>query len=244
MTDRLHIEDLLAAYAIDAVDVDERVEAERLLRQDPALWEIVAGHHEVMGFLAETVETAPSTPSPMVWEHIITTIEGHADVTPVFRPAADERRNRWFSRAAIAFSAAALVVSGLVAVVIVNDAPEDQLQVAVDELLRDPAAQVVTMAAPEGGSLESRVVIGDDGIGYIYADNLPDLGADRTYQLWAIVDGAEGQQIISAGIIGSDPDISPFQVTGDLVGLAITNEIAGGVVTSEEAPTTLWLASA
>ncbi len=99
-------------------------------------------------------------------------------------------------------------------------------------------------ASPDGAAVEARVVIGADGIGYIYADTLPALGDDRTYQLWAIVDGEAGQQVISAGIMGSDPEISPFQVTGDLVGLAITNEVAGGVVTSAEDPTTLWISSA
>ena len=114
MTDRMHVEDLLAAYAIDAVDTDERNEAERLLVQDPSLWEIVAGHREVMGFLAESVESKPSTPSPSVWDHIVANIEGETDVAPVFRPAAQERQTRWFSRAAIALSAVALVVSSVV----------------------------------------------------------------------------------------------------------------------------------
>lgn len=245
MIDRtIEIEELIAAYAIDALDVDERIEAERLLFLDPSLWNLVTEHHGVMAVIAEHVELAPSTPSPLVWENIVHAIDGGAEATPIFRPAASERRTRWFSKAAIALSATALAVSAFVGVQLFAGDADAGLQAAVDDLLRDPTARIVTMAAPDGAAVEARVVIGDDGIGYVYADTLPALTGDRTYQLWAIVDGAAGQQVISAGVIGRDPGISPFQVTGELTGLAITNEIAGGVVTSAEAPTTVWLDSA
>ncbi len=69
---------------------------------------------------------------------------------------------------------------------------------------------------------------------------MPQLAEDRTYQLWAIVD----DRVISAGVMGSDPGVSPFQVVGSLAGLALTEEIAGGVVTSQEQPVALWLAEA
>ena len=244
MLDRIHVEELMAAYAVDALDDDERGEAERLLMQDPSLWRLVSGHHEVLAVLAGEVEHSPSTPSPMVWEHIVGAIEGSGEATPIFPPAATERRTRLFSRAAVALSAVALAVSAFVGYQLFTGQETDRLQAAVDDLLRDPSARIVTMASPEGAPVEARVVVGSDGIGYVYADTLPALGDDRTYQLWAIVDGTAGQQVISAGIIGSDPDIAPFQVTGDLVGLAITNEVAGGVVSSSEAPTTLWVVDA
>ncbi len=250
MVDRIQIEELMAAYALDALDDNERSQAERLLIQDPSLWRLVADHHAVLGVLAEEVEHSPSTPSPSVWQNIAATIDGSEEPTPLFRPAATERRTRWFTRVAVALSTAALAVSGFVGYQLFANTETDRLQAAVDDLLRDPAARLVTMAAPDGAAspdgaaVEARVVIGADGIGYIYADTLPALGDDRTYQLWAIVDGEAGQQVISAGIMGSDPEISPFQVTGDLVGLAITNEVAGGVVTSAEDPTTLWISSA
>lgn len=245
MIDRVAVEELLASYAMHALDADETVEAERLLERDPALWHIVAEHHAVLGVLAEEVEQSPSTPSPMVWEGILATIDGSSDdAAPVFLPAVAARRTRLFSRAAVALSTVALAVSGFVGYQLITGQDGDRLQAAVDDLLRDPSARVVTMASPDGGQVEARVVVGADGIGYVYADTLPALDADRTYQLWAILDGAGGQQIISAGIMGSDPDISPFQVSGELVGLAITNEVAGGVITSSEAPTTVWIAEA
>lgn len=244
MSDRTHLDDLLALYALDALDTAERADVARMIRDDRSLGTVVADHHEVLGVLAQAVETAPSTPSPLVWESIRVAIGGDTATPPVPFPGRETRRTRWFSRAAIALSATALVVSAFVGYqMIVGDA-SPTLQATVDELLRDPAATIVTMTSPAGAAVDARVIIGADGIGYVYADTLPVLGEDRTYQLWAIVEGADGTQVISAGVMGNDPGIAPFQVTGQLAGLAITNEIAGGVVSSQEEPTTLWLANA
>jgi anti-sigma-K factor RskA len=244
MSNATHVEELLAAYALDALVEPERSEAEALLERNPELWAQVALHHEVMAIVAESVEFAPSTPSAAVWENVVAQIEPSADNAPVFELAPVARRSSWLGRVAVGLSVAALVVSVFVGAQLLDDRSSNRLQAAVDELLREPDALVVTMADPAGGSTEARVVIGDDGIGWVYADTLPALDDDRTYQLWAILDGGDGQAVISAGVMGSDPGVSPFQVTGDLLGLAITEEVAGGVVASEVAPTTLWLADA
>jgi hypothetical protein len=38
--------------------------------------------------------------------------------------------------------------------------------------------------------------------------------------------------------------VNPFRVEGDILGLAVTEEIAGGVAVSENDPVALWLAEA
>ena len=73
-------------------------------------------------------------------------------------------------------------------------------------------------------------------LGYVFTDTLPDLAADRSYQLWAINDNG----VISAGIFGTG-GVAPFVVDGDLAGLAITEEVSGGVVVSENDPVAVWL---
>lgn len=237
-------QDLIAAFAIDAIDPAERAEVELLLHQNPNLWDDVVAYREVAAVIALDVESTPSTPSHAVWDAIAAAIGGADETIPELRSTVRERRARWFSRIAVAVSVAAMAVAGFVGFRLADITTGNQLQAAVDAVLRDPDARVVTLTAPDGSAVEASVVIGEDGIGYIYRDTLPALASDRTYQLWAIVSGSEGRQIISAGVLGSDPQVSPFQVTGDLQGLAITNEIAGGVVTSEEAPTALWLQGA
>jgi hypothetical protein len=50
-----------------------------------------------------------------------------------------------------------------------------------------------------------------------------------------------GERVISVGIMGNRPEISAFRVEGQLAGLAISEEILGGVVVSEQDPVGVWL---
>ena len=61
-----------------------------------------------------------------------------------------------------------------------------------------------------------------------------------TYQLWAVV----GDEIVSVGLLGSDPDAVPLRIEGDPAVLALTVEVAGGVAVSEADPVAVWQASA
>ena len=74
-----------------------------------------------------------------------------------------------------------------------------------------------------------------DGEGYLLDDNLATLVPGRTYQLWALV-GDRRAPAISAGVLGADPGVTAFKVAGPVVGFAITDEVAPGVVSSEQAP--------
>jgi hypothetical protein len=79
-------------------------------------------------------------------------------------------------------------------------------------------------------------VVLPNGTGYLMAHELPDLGEARTYQLW----GQTGTALISLGLLGSDPaEVVPFQVSGELAALAITEEVAGGVAQSDNPPALL-----
>ena len=79
-----------------------------------------------------------------------------------------------------------------------------------------------------------------DGTGYLTRHTLRPLPADRTYQLWAIIDG----EVISAGVLGADPGVVPFRIDpGGFEGFAITEEAVGGVAASENQPVVAWLAA-
>jgi hypothetical protein len=54
-------------------------------------------------------------------------------------------------------------------------------------------------------------------------------------QLWADV-GGSSQRTISAGVLGSDPDVTAFRVRGPIAGFAITQERAPGAVSPENPP--------
>jgi len=76
MTSSDRFDDLVAAYALDAVDTDERRAFAAVLADDPDLQRELADVRAVAAILAEAVEGAPSTPSPRVWEGIASSIAG------------------------------------------------------------------------------------------------------------------------------------------------------------------------
>ena len=239
--DDLH--DLIAAYAVDSLDADEKRRAEVALAADPGLRRELDDHYAVLAALANAVDPYPSTPSPAVWEGIVNQIDGAGDVGPKLASVTELRTQRRFTRITAALSVAAIALAALLGVSVIRlqqERTEPTVEAAIAELLDDPAATVVTLAAAEGLTGEARIVVGADGVGYVYADSLPALADNRTYQLWAIVE----DRVISAGVLGNDPDNSPFQVVGDIAGFAITDEVAGGVPVSEGDTVAVWLRNA
>ncbi len=232
-------EDLIAAYARDALDASESVEVERILGQDPRLRAELDSYRSVAAVLAEAVETSPSTPSPAVWEGIASSIAGDADkAPPELSTVVTMRKQSRFFKLISGVSIAAIAATAVLAVSVVRlaSSDDDPTQVAISALLEDPQSEVVTLQGSDGVGADAKIVLGPDGVGYIFADTLPAIAADRTYQLWAVV----GDEVISAGVLGADPEQSPFQVVGDVVGFAITNERAGGVPVSEGSLVAAW----
>lgn len=102
----------------------------------------------------------------------------------------------------------------------------------VDQALAVPGAKKVVLDSSTGRP-ELRAVILPGGQGYLYSINLSPLPATDTYQLWGIV----GTQTISYGLVGATPpSVVPFRTEGDLVALAVTAEVSGGVVQSTHKP--------
>lgn len=76
----------------------------------------------------------------------------------------------------------------------------------------------------------ARLVLTAEGQGFIIpTGELPALDKSRTYQLWVI---NTDEAVISAGVLGNQPGPSVFTWSGEVVGLALTREVAGGVVSS------------
>ena len=106
-----------------------------------------------------------------------------------------------------------------------------KLRRTIDAAKSDPEVVKVELRSPDGALVADAWML-PDGRGYLADDNLPTLAPDRNYQLWAVVGGDR----ISVGLLGSDPDRSAFVANGPVVALAITEEEAGGVVTSVQQP--------
>ncbi len=247
------IMELLGAYALDAVDADERQVIGRHLDECAQCRREVAEHREVAGMLASGWLPAPEG----VWDRIAGSLEetppplrmpsgaaGPPDAPPASGPppaappvvSLDERRRR--PRTGIGKAAAAIAIAAAVAVVglagvstVVRDDRPDVSEVAAAAADR-PDARRVAMRSADGTRRADAVVL-PDGTGYIVDANLPELPSDRTYQLWAVV----GTSKISIGVLGPSVEPLAFRAAADVSAFAITAEKAGGVIASEQQPT-------
>ena len=100
------------------------------------------------------------------------------------------------------------------------------------KVVLDSSAQPATgSGAADGGGLDAVILPGGDG--YLYDNKLSPLSSGQTYQLWGIV----GNQQISYGVLGSSPGpVTAFRASSGVQALAVTAEVAGGVVSSTHLP--------
>ena len=251
------IQELLAAYALDAVSDRERSLVEQhLLGCEPCRVE-VDEHREVAAMFSADMEPAPDR----VWDRIASSLDaksapsGLADVIPLNseRRSISARSLTWMAgvaaAAAVVLGAAVFSQSSqindlntqlaaqeqeIASLALALDA--DPLEQAVTVALDDPSAQIATLTA-EGASGAMLIVVLPDGTGYVYQNTLDQLPDDLTYQLWAVVD----DKVISAGVLGNRPDIVPFHIDPEgLQGLVITQEVSGGVPQSEGSAVVSW----
>jgi anti-sigma-K factor RskA len=226
------LEELLGAYALDAVSGDERGQIERYLERSPRARAEVAELRETAALLAHAGGDAPEG----LWDRIEQSLGAEAPrlrppstpgVTPLGRAG---RRGRVSAAAAVAAVAAAVTIVALSVQVVRQDDRLDELTAdagsdgvlgAAEAASRDPDAREVSLTSNDG-ALEADLVYLPDGTGYLSEDNLPKLGSDRVYQLWALV--GDGPRAISAGVLGADPKVVAFRFSGPVVGFSVTDE--------------------
>jgi anti-sigma-K factor RskA len=234
------LDELLGAYALDAVDDDERREIEEYLSRSPRAREEVRLHRETATFLAYGGAPAPDG----LWDRIAGSLEEQppapgpslAKVLPAGRP---HGRTRWVVAALGAVAAAVIAVLGVRVVQqgrhidrIEKQLALSPLDAAAAQALASPTSQQAQMAAPDGTVLATAVVE-QSGVGYFIGKNLPALPSNRTYQLWSVKpDGS----VVSLGLLGTDPKVAPFHTDSSTTVLAITNEVAGGVPVTAQKP--------
>jgi anti-sigma factor RsiW len=255
--DHGEIQELLGAYALDAVDPATAAMVERHLDSCPRCSTEVARHHEVAGLLANSGGESP----PELWDGIAARLEGSAppwerlaarlestgEHTPgpggPDRPARRTRAQRWVTAGAAVVAAAAAVVA-IVLGVRVNHLDHQVsaltspagLSAAEREALAASSTRKVQLTAPTGSASPDTVmvVLTVSGTGFVQVHRLPVLPADRTYQLWGVIGG----QTISLGLLGHAPTVVPFSVAGNapVRAFAITDEHGGGVVQTSQQP--------
>jgi anti-sigma-K factor RskA len=227
--DSYDLDELLGAYALDAVDDDERRRVDDYLEVNPRAASEVQAHREVATMLAFTGMDAPDD----LWGRISAEISEQApppgpELARVMSIDDHPRRRRIATIAPWVVSAAAAAVLAFVAIGIADraDAPNEPLANAL-EIAQSDRDSVTTTLVSETSEASAEAVIDQDGHGFVIAQDLPTLPENQTYQLWGVV---EDGQVISLGIFGPNPEIETFTVEGPVSALAITIEEYPGVI--------------
>lgn len=231
------IEELLGAYALDAVDATESEEIEEHLLVCPRCRAEVAAHREVAALLANGGAVAPdglwnkiaSEIAPPISDLSSGTDELLASLSP--RIGARRRRSRTLLAPVLAIAAAITVIS-LLSAQVANLSSQVHSQntsalgmnAAVNSVLAHPHRSVLlTSSTPDVGAT---VIFGSDGNAYWVDSNLAQLPASKTYQLWALVGTAK---VVSLGVLGANPKHpSAFRIEPQMHKLMVTVEPDGG----------------
>lgn len=246
--------ELLGVYALDAVEPDEAAALEQHLETCPRCRDELRSHREVVGVLAYSGQEAPEG----LWDRVAAGISspegsesapslnlvpgGLTGAVPAGRPRLGPR-----GTAAVAvLAAAAVAVIALLGVDVtrlqnrtdhlsrqVSAMAAEPTMAQVRQALSTPGARVVTLRPATGGPVQVDAVILPSGQGYLYDSRLSPLSPAETYQLWGVV----GAQRISYGVLGSLPSsVTAFRASSGVSALAVTPEVAGGVVVSDQKP--------
>jgi anti-sigma-K factor RskA len=236
---RAELDELLPLYALDALDGEERAQVARYVERDAEARTEVESLREAVSFLPPRDVTAPTSlwagiegaldaPDPAREApplHVVTT-----DAPVAVRP----RRGRRF---VALLAAAAIVLAVVLAVQVVRQ--QDRIDELAAEMHQDPMEQqamaargsddahVIALDAMHGDT-GGEVVMLPDGTGYLMDHDLPELGAGRSYQLWAKVGEGDGARMVSLGVLGRQPGISPFRLAAAPTMFEVTTEPADG----------------
>jgi hypothetical protein len=248
--------EVLGAYALDAVDPDERERIERHLVECPRCRAEVAEHREVAAYLSHTGATAPEG----VWDRIASELAPsappmrmaimptgeampasvEADPTAAAPPAnatvvpiGSARRRP--SRPMLAVLGVAACIIALLGVVAVSQTQRLNQGQTVEEMASDAAADSKLKVDLAGDDGTAQAVVEANGQGYLIMDEAVPPADGNVYQLWGKVDGT----VLSLGTFG-DTTVVPFSVDpsriGDIELFAVTQEKAPGVVASDQPP--------
>lgn len=244
--------ELVPGYALEALDETDRLAVERLLNSSAEARRSLDEYRDVLAAFAVEA-TPPADLRTSVLERVRSTPQhgvaepgsgvSSADDMPVapagptLAPAsavvvdlASRRRRRWGAAVVSVAAAAAIAVPTTIAVQVAADRDRlrEQSEV-VAEMLADPDGSIVR-GPVEGGGQASVLVA--DGDMFFRAEDLPDLDADRTYQLWVVADDGS---VSSAGVLADDGGVvSSLVLQSEGTGMAVTVEPEGG----SEQPTT------
>jgi anti-sigma-K factor RskA len=213
--------ELIAGYALDALDAEEQARAEHLLRTSEGAREELRAFSDAVEGLA--IAASGPTPRPELRERILTAARAE---TQNVVPLQSRRRLVPVLSAAAAVAAVVAIGLGLYSISLADELDDTRTALERQEeaasILADPTARTVALRAGEG-----RLVVATGGDAVLVVDGLARAPSGMTYQAWVIRGGKPSSAALFRGKGGQDVVPLDEQVQpGSSV--AITLERAGG----------------
>src|SRR4051812_29684961 len=213
--------ELLGAYALNALDADERARVDELLLTDPSARAELHELEQGAAWLGHASLRPPSS----AWDAISAEIEQDlaadraAGGVPLRRSLS--RSRRWLAAAAVALVVA--LGAGAVVTAVSRSSGPESVTSKYAAARRDPAARTVALRTTDGAAA-ARAVVLPDRTAYMHGGDLPSASADRDFQLWAITpDGP-----VSAAVMHDPGGVHRVRVAPGATSLAVTEEPRGG----------------
>ena len=209
--------ELLAVFALDAVDSDEQELIEAHLAECPRCRAELDAHRDVAAALGNSVGQLPEG----LWSSIASRLPPRPAEEPPPMPTLVREGSAHEERTATRFHTPRTAPRRTSRGRLLSVA---SLAVAA---LKVPGHKVVDVESARHVELAQFVLV-PSGQGYLVTSKLPTLSSAKTYQLWGVING----RAISLGLLGQDPHGAAFTLGGSShpSKLGITVEPAGGSV--------------
>jgi len=228
--DRNTLLDLIPAYALGALDPDERAEVEAFLATDAEAQKLLA---EYQALTDAIVLTTPARRAPAhLNADLRQRLAGTRSQTtqPVTSPAkpAPRRMQRWMP---YVVAAAAVLVIAVAAIILRRPLPPDDPAQRYEWIMAQADRRTIPIT-PANSNSEGELVLTSDGrYGVIEVSQLPTIQTNQTFQLWLVDDGGahSGGLLQFAQPQGQNFIIVPLEKPVDAYkGFGVSIEPAGG----------------
>lgn len=242
------LDELLPAYALDAVDGDEREQLDAYVERSEKARRTLAELRETAALLAS--ENSAHAPAEL-WTRIeeALAVEPPRLVLPLesARARRASRSSRGLvAKVAVGIAAASAVAAGVTAFVLSDEMSEQERRLdevaasvahenmrgAASAAMADPRASKLVLTS-EVSDAAAMVVTMPDGTAFLVGHDVPRLEEGRTYQLWSLTGDAADPTMLPTAVLGRKIDVASFHAPPGTLGYMISAERAPGTSTPE-----------
>jgi len=245
------LRELLAVYALDAVEPEEAEQVLAYLDRTPEARHEVDQLRETAALLAFSDRGGAPDELWARIEHALGADPPRLVLPPEPRSISSSRRpsRGMAAKVAIGIAAASAVAAGVTAIVVSDEmsnqeerldrvaasVADDGMRRAAAAAAADPRARTLRLDG-RAGSSAAMVVAMPGGDAFLMAHDIPRLQPGRTYQLWAVTGDGAGPKMVSAGLLGRSFDVAAFHVPEGARGFMVTDEAVPGAVHTDATP--------